>query len=33
MTFLLTITPAVLVGALLLPLRNKDLNEVYSGPK
>jgi hypothetical protein len=33
LTFLLTIIPAVLVGALLLPRRNKDLNEVYSGPK
>jgi hypothetical protein len=34
LTFLLTIIPAVLVGALLLPpRRNKDLNEVYSGPR
>ena len=33
MTFLLTILPAVLVGALLPPRRNKDLNEVYSGPR
>ena len=32
LTFLLTIIPAVLVGA-LLPRRNKDLNEVYSGPR
>ena len=30
LTFLLTIIPAVLVGALLTPRRNKDLNEVYS---
>jgi hypothetical protein len=29
LTFLLTIIPAVLVGALLPPLGNKDLNEVY----
>lgn len=33
LTFLLTIIPAVLVGALLPPRRNKDLNEVYSGPR
>ena len=34
LTFLLTIIPAVLVGALLLPpRRSKDLNEVYSGPR
>jgi len=33
LTFLLTIIPAVLVGALLTPRRNKDLNEVYSGPR
>ena len=33
LTFLLTIIPAVLVGALLLPRRNQDLNEVYSGPR
>jgi len=33
LTFLLTIIPAVLVGALLSPCRNKDLNEVYSGPR
>jgi len=33
LTFLLTIIPAVLVGALLPALRNKDLNEVYSGPR
>jgi len=32
LTFLMTIIPAVLVGA-LLPRRNKDLNEVYSGPR
>jgi len=30
LTFLLTIIPAVLVGALLRPRRNKDLNQVYS---
>ena len=30
--FLLTIIPAVLVGALLPPRRNKDLNKVYSAP-
>ena len=30
LTFLLTIIPAVLVGALLPPRRNKGLNEVYS---
>ena len=30
LTFLLTIIPAVLVGALLPPGRNKDLNQVYS---
>jgi hypothetical protein len=30
LTFLLTIIPAVLVGALLPPRRNKDLNQVYS---
>jgi hypothetical protein len=33
LTFLLTIIPAVLVGALLAPSRNKDLNAVYSAPK
>jgi hypothetical protein len=33
LTFLLTIIPAVLVGALLPPRWNKDLNEVYSGPR
>ena len=33
LTFLLTIIPAVLVGAPLLPRRNQDLNEVYSGPR
>ena len=30
LTFLLTIIPAVLVGALLPPRRNKGLNQVYS---
>ena len=33
LTFLLTIIPAVLVGGLLPALGNKDLNEVYSGPR
>jgi len=33
LAFLLTIIPAVFVGALLPPRRNKDLNEVYSGPR
>src|SRR5215467_14859029 len=33
LTFLLTIVPAVLVGALLLPHRNKDLNQVYSAAR
>jgi hypothetical protein len=33
LTFLLTIIPAVLVGALLPPRRNQDLNEVYSAPR
>ena len=33
LTFLLTIIPAVLVGALLPPRRNKDLNEGYSAPR
>jgi hypothetical protein len=33
LTFLLTIIPAVLVGALLPPRRNKDLNEAYSAPR
>jgi hypothetical protein len=33
LTFLLTIIPAVLVGALLPPRRNKDLNEVYARPR
>ncbi len=33
LTFLLTIIPAVFVGALLPPRRNKGLNEVYSGPR
>ncbi len=33
LTFLLTIIPAVLLGALLPPRRNKNLNEVYSGPR
>src|SRR5215831_19343137 len=30
LTFLLTIIPAVVAGALLLPRRNKDVNQVYS---
>ena len=30
LTFLLTIIPAVLAGALLLPRRNKDATQVYS---
>ena len=33
LTFLLTIIPAVFVGALLPPRRNKDLNEVDSAPR
>jgi len=33
LAFLLTIIPAVFVGALLPPRRNKDLNEAYSGPR
>jgi hypothetical protein len=33
LTFLLTIIPAVFVGALLPPRRNKDHDEVYSGPR
>jgi hypothetical protein len=33
LTFLLTIIPAVLVGALLPPRRNKDLNGAYSAPR
>ncbi|MFZ0279010.1 MAG: hypothetical protein WA254_16650 [Candidatus Sulfotelmatobacter sp.] len=33
LTFLLTIIPAVLVGALLQSRRHKDLNEVYAGPR
>jgi hypothetical protein len=33
LTFLLTIIPAVLVGALLPPRRNKDLNAAYSGSR
>ena len=33
LTFLLTIIPAVLVGALLTPRRNNDLNHLYSGPR
>jgi hypothetical protein len=33
LTFLLTIIPAVLVGALLPPHRSKDVNKVYSGPR
>jgi len=32
LTFLLTIIPAVLVGALLSARRNKYLNEVYAAP-
>jgi hypothetical protein len=32
LTFLLTIIPAVLLGALLPPRRNKDLSEGYSAP-
>ena len=33
LTFLLTIIPAVLVGALLPPRRNTDRNEAYSAPR
>jgi hypothetical protein len=33
LTFLLTIIPAALVGALLSPHRSKDLKEVYSAPR
>jgi lipopolysaccharide export LptBFGC system permease protein LptF len=33
LTFLLTIIPAVLVGALLTSRRNKDLNEVHFAPR
>jgi hypothetical protein len=33
LAFLLTIIPAVFVGALLPPRRNKDLDEAYSGPR
>jgi hypothetical protein len=33
LTFLLTIIPAVLVGALLPTWWNKDLHEAYSGPR
>ena len=33
LTFLLTIIPAVLMGALLPQLGNKDLNEVYRAPR
>jgi hypothetical protein len=33
LAFLLTIIPAVLVGALLAPRRNKDLNQVYSASR
>jgi hypothetical protein len=33
LTFLLTIIPAVLVGALLPRRRNNDLKEAYSGPR
>jgi uncharacterized protein (DUF983 family) len=32
LTFLLTIIPAVLVGALLPPRQNKDFSEVHSAP-
>jgi hypothetical protein len=33
LTFLVTIIPAVLVGALLPPRRSKDVNKVYSAAK
>jgi hypothetical protein len=33
LTFLLTIVPAVLVGARLPPRRNKDLNQAHSPPR
>jgi hypothetical protein len=33
LTFLLTIIPAAVVGSLLPQRRNKDLSEVYSGPR
>jgi hypothetical protein len=33
LTFLLTIIPAVLVGAMLPSRRNEDLNQVYSAPR
>ncbi len=33
LTFLLTIIPGVLVGAMLPPRRNEDLNQVYSPPR
>jgi hypothetical protein len=33
LTFLLTIIPAVIVGALLTPRRSNHLKEVYSGPR
>ncbi|PYP83030.1 MAG: hypothetical protein DMG65_25200 [Candidatus Angelobacter sp. Gp1-AA117] len=33
LTFLLTIIPAVLVGALMVPRRNKDFNMVYSASR
>jgi hypothetical protein len=33
LTFLLTIVPAVVFGALLAPHRNQDLSEGYSAPK
>src|SRR5215510_5432189 len=33
LTFLLTIIPAVLVGALLPPRSNKDVTEIYSAPR
>jgi hypothetical protein len=33
LTFLLTIIPAALAGALLAPRRNNNLNQVYSGAR
>jgi len=33
LTFLLTIIPAVLVGALLIPSQSRDLNKVYSAAR
>jgi hypothetical protein len=33
LTFLLTIVPAVLVGALLAPRRDNNLNQAYSGAR